>query len=128
MGQNSLLINPLAEHLSGLFDRNSQHGELEREVILKSYDYCQCNSVNDRISVTQVLDLVGEIAYKKQLHNQDDLMDIKLLEEIGFHLQNLFGEQVQFPEARISNQSNQSKARVVSLEKAKILFANRLGS
>lgn len=87
LGDSRLRIRNEADSIETLLASNSDHREFLREVIITSYFESNCCSIDDLIDMNTTLDVMGEAAYQLQGRNKDDLMDIELLEEIAYLIQ-----------------------------------------
>lgn len=126
--EGMLVLRDRPKSTEALFATRSNHSDLLREVILGSYAACKCDTVDDAIDINTVLDLMGDAAFNRQMHNTDDLLDIEMLEEIAYLICLHFGSQIVYPQSRYLDKTDTNKfekSSVVSIEKAKIHFANR---
>ncbi len=55
-----------------------------KQVLVTSYKRSRCKNLDSRINLNATLDVLGEAAYALQGQHKDDLLDIELLEEIGW--------------------------------------------
>jgi hypothetical protein len=113
-------------------------------LIQQSYKRCRCYHLNARFDVNVALDILGETSYTLQGNKEDDLMDIELLEEIAWLINQHYGQAIEMPDSMLayehsegrgeerdlcqlsSNKLGSSKAGpVISLSKLKIRRANR---
>ena len=63
-----------------------------KEVLRASYKRSQCKNLDSRISLDTTLDVLGEAAYRLHGQSKDDLLDIELLEEVGWCINNLYSK------------------------------------
>ena len=110
---------------------------LIKDLIMVCYRRSQCQHLDSPIDLNATFDVLGETAYKLQGQRQDDLLNIELLEEIGWCANQFYENSTQntssHEEPRLKTVVTPSKtvskdtisqARVVSLSKAKLRRAN----
>ena len=124
LGDSRLLIRGEANSIDSFLAPNSDHREFLREIIITSYFECNCCSIDDSVDINKILDVLGEAAYQLQGRNEDDLMDIELLEEIAYLIQQRFLYLINIPQNTKSPQSKESMAAIVNFSNKKIRRAN----
>jgi hypothetical protein len=126
LGENRLRIRANAPDIEHFFASNSDHGDFLREIIITSYIECDCVCIDDLINVNAVLDVMGEAAYELQIRQEDDLLDIELLEEISYHIQQDYPHHIVMPNPSALTQeiSQQARSSIHSLSDLRIRRAN----
>ncbi len=129
LGDGRLRILKNAEALEQLLAPNSDHRDFLRDIIITSYFECDCCSLDDSVDVNTILDVLGEAAYELQARNADDLLDIELLEEIAYHIQQHFPHKIKLPESVLPSKHDKASAKkrhaaVYSLNDRRIRQAN----
>ena len=121
LGDSRLRIRKQAHSIESFFAPNSDHREFLRDVIITSYFESGCRGLDDDVDMNVVLDVMGEAAYELQGRNKDDLLDIELLEEIAYLIQQKYSYliDIQIPSDRFA-----SSSEVVSFVDSKIRRAN----
>lgn len=119
LGSSRLKINARANSIHEVLARGSDHPQYLKDVITQSYKRSQCHHLQAPINVNYVLDILGETAFELQGKQCDDLLDIELLEEVAWHIDERYGQSI---EVQLTESS--PKADVVSLPRAKIKRAN----
>jgi hypothetical protein len=113
-------------------------------LIQQSYKRCHCYHLKARFDVNVALDILGETSYTLQGNKEDDLMDIELLEEIAWLINQHYGQAIEMPDSMLSDIHNEEKGEerdlcepgsnkasskksspVISMTKLKIRRANR---
>ena len=124
MGNIGLAINQNAMSINEFV---SPESDFLRDIIRASYTRSRCYHLHSTININEVLDILGERAY--QLNNQQsnghpsgDLLDIELLEEIAWHINERFINFVNLPTRK---NINRSSAQVINLPSVRIRRANR---
>ena len=84
----------------------SDHKDFLRVLIRQSYKRCRCYHLNARFDVNIALDILGETSYKLQGTRQDDLMDIELLEEIAWLINQHYSHAIEMPESMLAQQAS----------------------
>lgn len=125
LGDARLLINPQAESVKKLLAANSDHREFLPGILQKSYQRSRCQHLRDEINLNVVLDLLGETAYSLKGQQADDLLDIEFLEELAWIISQRYLQHVDISHCPQSIDNRITDAHVVSLDKVKILQANR---
>jgi len=139
LGNSRVKINRKAESIKNFLDPESDHKDFIRILIQQSYKRCCCYHLNARFDVNVALDMLGETSYTLQGNKEDDLMDIELLEEIAWLINQHYGQAIQMPDSMLSDNHSGAKCQekescqlssskagpVISLSKLKIRRANR---
>ena len=63
-----------------------------KEVLRASYKRSRCKNLDSRINLDATLDVLGEAAFMLQGQSKDDLLDIELLEEVGWCITTLYSK------------------------------------
>lgn len=139
MGNSRLKIDPEAESIKYFLAAESDHRDFLRALIHQSYKRCRCYHLNARFDVNVVLDMLGETNHRLQGTKEDDLLDVELLEDIAWLIDQHYRQFIRMPTSMLeSNESlingidNESPGhgkikhkRVLSLSKLKIRRANK---
>jgi len=135
LGNSRFKINTKAESIRYFLDPESDHKDFLRILIQQSYKRCRCYHLNARFDVNVVLDILGETSYTLQGNKEDDLMDIELLEEIAWLLNQHYGQAIEMPESMLTDDRSEERdlcqlssnkvGPVISMSKLKIRRANR---
>jgi len=107
-----------------LFNKNAVHPEHLKQLVLNSLAN-NSGKLTQAINLTDLLDDLGETAYRLRKSSTDDLFDIELLEEIAWHISERFLYLVNMPTTCADKDANLNTTSVVSLAKFKITRANR---
>ena len=119
-----MLIRHKANSIETFLAPNSDHREFLRDVIVTSYFECNCCSIEDKIDINTILDVMGEAAYELQGRNKDDLMDIELLEEIAYLIRQHYFYLIDMPTLVESKSPDDNIAAIVDFSSKKIRRAN----
>lgn len=122
LGSSRLKIDTQASSIHDLLAQGSDHPQYLKGVITQSYKRSQCHHLRAPINVNYVLDILGETAFELQGKECDDLFDIELLEEIAWHIDERYAQNIEIKTTDQPDSPN--KADVVSLPSAKIKRAN----
>jgi len=139
LGSSRLKINHKATSIKFFLDAESDHKDFLRSLIHLSYKRCHCYHLNARFDVNIALDILGETCFKLQGIKEDDLLDIELLEEIAWLINQNYGNRIRMPESMLpakrsaylepeeQQSTNRQKARspIVSISHVKIRKANQ---
>jgi hypothetical protein len=140
LGNSRFKINTKAESIKYFLDPESDHKDFLRILIQQSYKRCRCYHLNARFDVNVALDILGETSYALQGNKEDDLLDIELLEEIAWLIDQHYGQAIEMPDSMLvdghseerylcqpssSKISSNKAGPVISLSKLKIRRANR---
>ena len=138
LGNSRLRINPRAESIKHYLDVESDHKYFLKALILQSYKRCRCYHLNARFDVNIALDILGETSYSLQGSREDDLLDIELLEEIAWLINQHYSHLIEMPESLLAaedknrldlrpmntKQKPRERIRIVSMARLKIRKAN----
>ena len=124
MGNVGLAIN---QDTTSINDFLSPECDFLRDIVRSSYTRSKCYHLHSVIDLNQVLNILGERAYElnnQQLNGlpQADLLDIELLEEIAWNINERFLALVTLPN---KTQTRQTKAQILNLPRLKIRRANK---
>ncbi|MBX2848496.1 MAG: hypothetical protein KTR16_09250 [Acidiferrobacterales bacterium] len=123
LGSSRLKIISDAADIHGLIDSNADIEDYLKNAIKESYKRSQCNNLRNPVSLDAVLDILGEIAFSLRNNHLDDLLDIELLEEIAWHIDNRYRQYLDLdPEP-----SQSHKGQLISFPQYKIRIANIRG-
>ena len=148
LGNSRLKVNPCADSIRYFLDAESDHRDFLRNIIHQSYKRCRCYHLKARFDVNIALDVLGETSFSLQGTKEDDLLDIELLEEIAWLINQRYKHLIEMPDSMLidcnqslngsiierpygdANQSNSSYAAkrtspVLSMSNIKIMRANR---
>jgi hypothetical protein len=103
LGNSRFKINLKAESIKYFLDPESDHKDFLRILIQQSYKRCRCYHLNARFDVNVALDILGETSYTLQDNKEDDLMDIELLEEIAWLINQHYGQAIEIPNSMLSS-------------------------
>jgi len=103
LGNSRLKINSQAKSIKYFLDASSDHKEFLRNLIHQSYKRCHCYHLNARFDVNIALDILGETSYSLQGSKEDDLLDIELLEEIAWLIDQHFSTLIETPKSLLSS-------------------------
>ncbi|MFT6032091.1 MAG: hypothetical protein ACI854_000618 [Arenicella sp.] len=106
LGNSRFKINTKAESIKYFLAAESDHKDFLRVLIRQSYKRCRCYHLNARFDVNIALDILGETSYKLQGTRQDDLMDIELLEEIAWLINQHYSHAIEMPESMLAQQAS----------------------
>ncbi|MFT6408549.1 MAG: hypothetical protein ACJAQ6_001969 [Arenicella sp.] len=140
LGNSRFKINTKAESIKYFLAAESDHKDFFRVLIRQTYKRCHCYHLNARFDVNVALDVLGETSYTLQGTKEDDLMDIELLEEIAWLINQHYGYAIKMPKSMLadhpnsasdnstSNSNNVNRGKtgpVFSMSKLKIRRANQ---
>lgn len=125
LGDARLKINPHAKSVKRLLAANSDHREFLSAIVQQSYQRSRCQHLRDAINLNTVLDILGETAYSLKGQQADDLLDIELLEELAWIISQRYLQHIDMPPCPQPDYVGKTDAKVVSLDKVKIVQANR---
>ena len=63
-----------------------------KEVLRASYKRSRCKNLDSRIDLDATLDVLGEAEFMLQGQSKDDLLDIELLEEVGWCINTVYAK------------------------------------
>jgi len=121
LGDSRLRIRNQAVSIESFLAPNSDHREFLRDVIITSYFESDCCGLDDAVNMNVVLDAMGEAAYELQGRNKDDLLDIELLEEIAYLMQQKYNYLI---DIQMPSEGFASSSEVISFVDSKIRRAN----
>jgi len=129
LGNSRLKVNVNANAIHDFLITNGEQKAYLRDAIKQSYKHNQCHHLGSPISITSVLDILGEAAYELHANRQDDLFDIELLEEIAWLISQRYADHFEIETLSgtakpPTNINGDASSNVVSLPKAKIRRAN----
>ena len=137
LGSSRLKINAGANTIHQLLDQDSDHRQYLKDIITQSYKRSRCHHLHAPINVNYVLDILGETAFELQGKHCDDLLDIELLEEIAWHIDERYAQHIdtgtldttesgkrESGKRESGKRESGKKADVLSLPRAKIRRAN----
>ena len=84
LGSSRLQIHAQATTIQDFCGNSTCGAGSLRDIILASYKRSNCKKLDSAINFECTFDLLGETAYQLQGQHKDDLLDIELLEEIGW--------------------------------------------
>ncbi len=126
LGTSRLNINHKAKSIHDLFHKNSDARPYLVNAIKQSYEQNKCQHLHSPISVDVVLDILGETAFKLSGNQRDDLLDIELLEEIAWCIDNDFFSYLDISHTDdCSDTLNSNDAKVISFSRYKSVKSNR---
>ncbi len=139
LGNSRLIVDTQAESIKYFLDAESDHATLLRGVIQQSYKRCHCYHLKARFDVNVALDVLGETSHNLHGTKEDDLIDIELLEEIAWLINQYYRPLIEMPTSMLSQvsqafvnerqQSPEQKPKatgsVVSMANIKIMQQNR---
>ena len=116
IGECHLAVNNSATSLNDFL--LPQQGFI-KQVMQEVYKRNQCSNLNSLLNIDTTFDVLGEKAAELKQTKKDDLADIELLEEIGWHLQQRY---------LLNKKTNQKKdnetAKIISLSSVKTKIQN----
>jgi hypothetical protein len=137
MGDSRLKINANAESIRTFLDAEGDHRSFLRTLIHQSYKRCHCYHLHARFDVNIALDMLGETNYHLQNAREDDLLDVELLEEIAWLVNEHYFHLIEMPASILQCKKQQrhfddnhhspntrSAPHIVSMSKLKIQRAN----
>ena len=83
MGSSHLRINVNAKSIHEFV---SDESTFLRDIVRATYTRSQCYTLHSKLDINIVLDTLGEHAFSLKGSLSDDLLDIELLEEIAWHI------------------------------------------
>ena len=126
LGDSHGSIDPNLKTAQAFFSHFSDQQGLLKEIIIASYSLNKCRHLKDSIDVNLVLDLLGQKAFELKIMHADDLLDIELLEEIGWLISQHFAQFIDIPTLNNStDKCDNTASPIISLPRAKIRRANR---
>jgi hypothetical protein len=135
LGNSRFKINAEAESIKYFLDPESDHKDFLRVLIQQCYKRCRCYHLNARFDVNVALDVLGETSHTLQGTKEDDLLDIELLEEIAWLINQHYGQAIEMPNSMLTESLNLDRefsvldsnntGSVVSMAKLKTRRKNR---
>ena len=138
LGNSRLKVDVGAESIKYFLDAESDHKDFLRKIIHQSYKRCHCYHLKARFDVNIALDILGETNYKLQGSKEDDLLDIELLEEIAWLVNQHYSHLIKMPDSTLAQtnvigdgfdkateKQGSTTFPIVSLSKRRINKANR---
>lgn len=119
IGECRLLVKRNANNLNAFLKAQENNPGFMRQLITETYKRNQCANLDSSISIEIMFDVLGEKAAELKQTQKDDLADIELLEEIGWHLQ----QRYPFKKPSKNKPENQS-AKVICLSTIKTRIQN----
>ena len=119
LGSAKLQLDTQANNLQNLCGDGTFALDPIKPIIRKSFKASHCQRLQDPICLNSTLDILGEIAFTLRDSERDDLLDIELLEEIGWCICQLYQDDVKFKEPQPSSTSQASSAQVFKLNQFK---------
>jgi len=120
IGNSRLPLNVNAQTIHELVQYQDEHNGFITKIIQQTYKQNRCHHLTSPINIESVLDNLGETAYHLRDNQQDDLLHIELLEEIGWHIIQRYGHMIQ---CNISNNPT-VKGEIISLMEYRTKRAN----
>ena len=125
LGNSRIKINPKAESIKQFLKSDSDHKDFLRKLIQQSYKRCHCYHLNARFDVNVALDLLGETFFTLTGNKEDDLLDIELLEEVAWIINQHYPQHIEMPLSMLTQDNSEHSKSVISLSDQKILRANQ---
>lgn len=119
IGECRLPVQQNAKNLSDFLLMQEGNPGFMKQLIKQVYKRNKCSNLNSTLNIEITFDVLGEKSAELKQTRKDDLTDIELLEEIGWHLQ----QRYPFPE-QTNRENHKATAKIISLSSVKTRIQN----